>query len=444
MGFQCTRFAAMLCVVTTMRWLVCVLALLLTGLCDAAPGVVAVDVSGIVHPVTVEIVSRAIEQAQREHADALLIRLNTPGGLMEAMRETIEKIVASPIPVITYVTPSGGRAASAGFFILEAGDVAAMAPGTNTGAAHPVLMNGQMDPEMKRKVENDAAASLRSLTATRGRNSDLAQKAVLESQSFTEKEAQQNHLIELIARDERDLFQQLEGREVTRFDGRKQTLHLAGAAVTQYEPNLREKIVSAIADPNIALILIIGGALGIYAEFSSPGLIAPGIAGAISILLGLSAMSVLPINGTGVALLLLALTLFALEAKFVSHGILTLGGAVAMVLGAMLLIDSPLPELRIRWSVAISLAVPFALITSMLLTLVVRARANKVVTGPAAMLGEAGVAITMLAPSGKVQVHGEYWDAVAPPGIPLEPGSKVRITAVNGLRLAVKPDPSGE
>jgi membrane-bound serine protease (ClpP class) len=404
-----------------------------------------VDVTGVIHPVTVEIVSRAMEQARRENAGALLIRLNTPGGLMDAMRETIEKIVASPIPVITYVTPSGGRAASAGFFILEAGDVAAMAPGTNTGAAHPVLMGGgEMDAEMKRKVENDAAASMRSLTTKRGRNSELAQKAVLESKSFTEKEAQEDRLIELIARDEQDLFTQLEGREIVRFDGRKQTLHLAGASLTRYEPNLRERIVSAIADPNIALILIIIGALGIYVEFSSPGLIAPGIVGAIAVLLGLSAMSVLPINGTGVALLALALTLFVLEAKFVSHGILTLGGAVAMMLGAVLLVNSPLPELRIRWSVAISLALPFALITSMLLTLVLRARANKVVMGPDAMLGEAGVAITLLAPAGKVQVRGEYWDAVAPPGTHLEPGSKVRITAIDGLRLAVKPDTSGE
>src|SRR5262249_37835036 len=256
-----------------------------------APKVVAVDVNGIVHPVTVEIVGRAIDQAKAENADALLIRLNTPGGLMDAMRQTIEKIIASPVPVITYVTPSGGRSASAGFFLLEAGDVAAMAPGTNTGAAHPVLMSGQMDPEMKRKVENDAAASLRSLTAKRGRNSELAEKAVLESKSFTEKEALDNQLIELIARDEQDLFAQLEGRRITRFDGRTEVLHLKGAAVDAYQPNLRERIILAIADPNIALILIVLGALGIYIEFNSPGVIAPGVAGAIAILLGLSALS---------------------------------------------------------------------------------------------------------------------------------------------------------
>src|SRR5207244_2230405 len=251
-----------------MRQVICVLALLLTRAAFSAPKVVAVDVDGIVHPVTVEIVSRAIEQASREKADAILLRLNTPGGLMEAMRETVAKIVASPIPVITYVTPSGGRAASAGFFLLEAGDIAAMAPGTNTGAAHPVLMGGEMDADMKRKVENDASASLRSLTQKRGRNSALAEKAVMESKSFTEKEALDDHLIELIARDEQDLLAQLDGREVVRFDGRKQKLHLAGAAITVYQPNLRERIISAVADPNIALILIVVGALGIYVEFS--------------------------------------------------------------------------------------------------------------------------------------------------------------------------------
>jgi membrane-bound serine protease (ClpP class) len=427
-----------------MRWSACVVALLLARMSYAQPKVVAVDVDRIIHPVTVEILSRAIVQASKEKADAILIRLNTPGGLMDAMRQSIEKFVASPIPVITYVTPSGGRAASAGFFLLEAGDVAAMAPGANTGAAHPVLLSGQMDPEMKRKVENDAAASLRSLTQKRGRNSELAEKAVLESKSFTEKEALDGHLIELIARDQQDLLAQLDGREVTRFDGRKQKLRLAGAVVSDYEPNLRERIISAVADPNIALILIVLGALGVYAEFSSPGLIAPGVAGAISVLLGLSALSVLPISLTGAALLVLAFTLFVLEAKFTSHGILGAGGAVAMVLGAVLLVDSPLPELRVRLSVAIALAVPFAIITTVLLTLVMRARANKVVTGPDGMLGEPGVAVTELAPEGKVQVRGEFWNAVVQKGTIVAPGDKVHVVGIQGLQLAVKPDSKGE
>lgn len=416
------------------------LVFLLTRISYASPKVVAADVTGMIHPVTVEIVSGAIEQARRENADAVLLRLNTPGGLMDAMRETMEKIIASPVPVIAYVSPSGGRAASAGFFLLEACDIAAMAPSTNTGAAHPVLMTGQMDPEMKRKLENDAAATMRGVTTKRGRTSELADKAVRESESFTEKEALENRLIEVIAPNEQDLFKQLDGREIARFDGRKQTLHLAGAAVVDYEPNLRERIVSAIADPNIALVLIVIGALGIYLEFSAPGLIAPGVIGGIAVLLGLSALSVLPINWAGAGLIALGFAMFALEAKFLSHGVLTAGGAAALMLGAVLLVNSPVPELRVRWSTAIALALPFALITSMLLTLAVRARANKVITGPAGMLGETGVAVTLLAPAGKVRVRGEYWDATAPPGARLEPGARVRITAIDGLNLAVQPE----
>src|SRR5215471_15886431 len=218
-------------------------ALLVRRVCVAGP-VLAVDVDGVVHPVTVEILSSAIEQAKQQNATLLVVRLNTPGGLMDAMRETIEKILASPVPVVTYVTPSGGRAASAGFFLLEAGDVAAMAPGTNTGAAHPVLIGAQMDPIMKQKVEQDASALLRSITAKHGRNSALAEKAVLESKSFTSEEALAEHLIDLEAADERDLLAKLDGREIVRFDGRKQVLHIAGASVTVYEKTIRQKILA--------------------------------------------------------------------------------------------------------------------------------------------------------------------------------------------------------
>jgi membrane-bound serine protease (ClpP class) len=412
--------------------------MLLARMVHAAPRVLVLDVDGIVHPVTVEIVSRALDQAKRENAALILIRLNTPGGLMDAMRQTVEKIVASPVPVVTFVTPSGGRAASAGFFLLEAGDVAAMAPGTNTGAAHPIIMGTQMDPVMKQKVENDAAASLRSLVAKRGRNSALAEKAVIESKSFTEREALDNKLIELIARDDQDLLAQLDGREIIRFSGKKQVLRLNGATVVSYEKNLRQNILSAISDPNLALVLLVLGALGIYVEFSSPGLIVPGVGGAILALLGLSAISVLPINWLGAALLLLALSFFILEAKFATHGILGAGGAIAMVLGAMLLIDSPLPEMRIRLSTAVALAVPFSLITVFLVSLVVRARASKVVTGADGMIGETGQAIGELAPEGKVFVRGEYWNAVS--SVPLPAGASVRVTAIDKLKLSVEPD----
>jgi membrane-bound serine protease (ClpP class) len=405
----------------------------------AAPKVLAVDVDGMIHPVTAEILSRAIQQAKQEDCVLLLVRLNTPGGLMDAMRESIEELVAAPMPVVTFVAPSGARAASAGFFILEAGDVAAMAPGTNTGAAHPVLMGGEMDAVMKQKVENDAAASLRSIVGKRGRNSALAEKAIRESQSFTDKEALDNHLIELAANDARDLLDKLDGREVTRLNGTRVVLHTRGAAIEIYEKNLREKIISAIADPNLALVLLVLGALGIYVEFTSPGTIVPGILGAIMALLGLSALSVLPINWLGAALLLLAFALFILEAKFATHGILGAGGALSMVLGAVMLIDSPVPEMRIHLSTAVALALPFSLITMGLLSLVLRARHNKVVTGSEGMIGEIGTAVTPLAPEGRIFVRGEYWNAVAPAQVAA--GGRVRVVAIDRLKLTVEPMP---
>ncbi len=411
--------------------------LCLGGMLCAKPRVVAVDVDGVVHPITVEIVTRAIDQAQKEGARLVLIRLNTPGGLMEASRHTIERIVASPVPVATFVTPSGGRAASAGFFLLEAGDVAAMAPGTNTGAASPVAIGVEMDQVMRRKIESDAAASIRSLTAKRGRNSALAEKTVLEAKSFTEKEALDNKLIELIVKDDRALLDALNGREITRFDGTKVKLDLAGAEIVVYQKTVREAMVSSISDPNIAFILLILGALGLYVEFTNPGLILPGVAGGILALLGLAALSVLPINWGGVALLILAVALFILEAKFASHGILGAGGAVAMVLGALLLVEGP-PEMRIHLGTAIGVTLPFALITVFLVSLVLKARANKVVTGEAGMIGERGVARTALEPEGKIFVHGELWDAVC--STKLDAGARVRVVDVDGLTLRVEPD----
>lgn len=420
-----------------------VLALVIIPAARCAPKVMAVDVDGMVHPVTTEIVGSALAQAKRDGAELVIVRLNTPGGLMDAMRDTISEIIASPVPVVTYVEPSGSRAASAGFFILQAGDVAAMAPGTNTGAAHPVAMGGEMDAVMKQKVENDAAAYLRSICTKRGRNSALAETAVRESKSFTEREALDQRLIDLVAPNEADLLSMLNGRSITRFDGSKVALHTTGASVDVYQRTLRQKIIAAVADPNIALVLLVLGALGVYVEFSSPGLIAPGIVGAIMVLLGLSALSVLPINWLGAALLLLAFTLFVLEAKFTSHGILGIGGAVSMVLGAVLLVNGPIPEMRVHWSTAIGLALPFSAITVMLLSLVVRARHNKVVTGVEGMVGTVGSAITELAPEGKVFVRGEYWDAVAPR--PVAAGAQVRIKAIEKLKLTVEPveDSSG-
>ncbi len=429
--------------VTLALWLLAAMPLTIAAPASNAPRsqpkAVFADIGGMVHPVTTEIVSSAIEMAKRDGASVIVLRLNTPGGLMDAMRDAIQLILGSPIPVITYVAPSGGRSASAGFFILESGDLAAMAPGTNTGAAHPVAMGGDMDAVMKEKVENDAAAYMRSICTKRGRNAALAETAVRESKSFTEAEAMNQHLIDLIAPNDRALLDAIDGRAITRFDGTTATLHTAGASIETYEPSWRQKIVSAIADPNIALILLIVGALCVYIEFTSPGLIAPGVIGAICVLLGLSALSVLPISWLGAGLLALAFTLFVLEAKFASHGVLAVGGAISMVLGAVMLVDSPLPEMRIHWATAIGITIPFAAITVFLLSLALRARRMKVDTGAEGMIGEVGAAITELAPAGKVFVHGEYWDAISLR--PAAQGARVKVTGINNLTLTVEPVP---
>jgi membrane-bound serine protease (ClpP class) len=402
--------------------------------------VLQLDVTGIVHPVTVEIIRSALAQAEAEHADAVILRLSTPGGLLDSTREIVEQIFHSPIPVIMWVGPSGARAASAGFFLLEAGDVAAMAPGTNSGASHPVSGSGtDLDSVMNQKVENDTAALMRTIAGHRGRNVDAAEKTVRSSASYTDREALDQHLVDLVAADPAALLRALDGREITRFDGRRQTLHFgAGTAIELFEPGIRQRILSAIADPNIALLLLVIGALGVYAEFSAPGMVLPGVLGAISLLLGLAALAMFPIDWLGAALLIMGLAFFVLEAKFATHGILTVGGATALMLGALMLIDAPDAALRIRFSVALALTIPFALITSFLLSIAVRARRNKVVTGVEAMPGQAGVAVGEINPSGTVMVHGEYWGAMSASRI--GPAERVRVTGVQGLTLQVEPE----
>jgi len=410
--------------------------LLALAMCAQAQRIIAVNVDGMIHPVTAEIIGHAIDQATSENASAVLLRLNTPGGLIDASREITSKIVASRVPVIAYVTPSGGRAASAGFFLLEASDVAAMAPGTNTGASSPVLMNGEMDAVMRNKIENDTSAWLRSIVLKRGRNVDLAETTVRQAKAFSDKEALDNHLIDRIAPDEHALLAGLNGVTIKRFNGSEEVLHTAGAEVVDYQPTMRERIIAAIADPNIGFILLVVGALGVYVEFSSPGLIFPGIAGGILVLLGLSSLSVLPINWVGAALLILGVSLFVLEAKFASHGILGIGGTVAMVLGATLLINGP-PEMRIHLSTALSVTIPFALITMFLVSLVIRARQNKAVMGLNTLVNQIAEARTPLAPSGTVFVQGEYWNAESE--VPVEKGGQVRVVSVEGLKLHVSP-----
>jgi membrane-bound serine protease (ClpP class) len=408
---------------------------------EPAPLILRVSLDGPIHPVTAEIIRNSIAQAQAQRAQLILIRLNTPGGLLDATREIVEEIVASPVPVVAYVAPSGGRAASAGFFLLEAADVAAMAPGTNTGAASPVLLGQTMDPILRAKEENDLAALLRGLTVRRGRNSELAEKAVREAKAFSDIEAMNGRLIDLQADNELQLIDKLNGREIQRFNGRKQTLRLTGARLREVQLSWREEIFKLIADPNIGFILLVLGVLGIYTEYISPGLIFPGVAGLVALVLGLSSLAVLSINWAGAALLVVAIAFFVLEVKFTSHGVLGAGGTVAMILGAVILVNGP-PELRIHWITALAVALPIAMISVFLTSMAFKTRQSKVLTGTSALLDEVGTARTSLTPFGQVFIRGEYWQAVG--SVNIDKGSRVRVRRVEGLKLYVDPLPDTE
>ncbi|HWG87603.1 MAG TPA: nodulation protein NfeD, partial [Candidatus Acidoferrales bacterium] len=364
--------------------------------------------------------------------------LRTPGGLMSSMEDIIHKILSSQVPVIIYVTPSGSGAASAGFFILESADVAAMAPGTNTGAAHPVWGDGRsMDPVMKEKVENYAASLMRSYVSKRGRNVEVAESAVRQSKAFTADEALSQHLIDYIAKDDADLFRQLDGKTITRFDGSKVVLHLANQPVRVYEMTLREQILSVLMDPNITLLLLAIGLLCIYFEFNHPGAVVPGAVGFIAVLLAIYALDMLPFRTISLVLIICAFGFFALEAKFQTHGVLAIGGAVMMILGSLLLVDGPIPQMRVRWWTALSVSIPLAVITVFLMTIALRARRNKVVMGEEGLIGEIGTVRSALTPAGKVFVRGELWDAVANANV--EIGQPVVIRYVKDLVLHVEP-----
>lgn len=399
--------------------------------------VLKIYINDAIQPVTTEYIARAVEVATANHDEAILIEMNTPGGLVDSTREIINKIVASPVPVIVYVTPSGSRAASAGILILEAADIAAMAPGTNAGAAHPVTLFGKPDETMMKKIENDVAAFMRSVAAKRGRNVELAESAVRESKSFTEQEALDKKLIDYVASDENDLFRQISGKSFKRFDGTAATLTLIGQPVRDYQMTLKEQILSYIMDPNITLIILMVGALCLYVEFNHPGAVVPGTIGVIFIVLAAFAMHWLPIRYAALAMILVAFALFAAEAKFASHGVLTTGGIVLLTLGGLLLVDGPIPEMRVRFITSLAVSIPLGLITAFLMTIAVRARRNKVVTGAEGLIGEIGVAQSALAPAGKVVVHGEFWDAVST--IPVPAGEQIIVRKVDGLTLRVDP-----
>jgi membrane-bound serine protease (ClpP class) len=404
----------------------------------SAADVLKIVVDDTIQPVTAERVERALDQAAAHKDDAVLIELNTPGGLLDSTREIIKKILASPVPVIIYVTPSGSRAASAGFFILESADVAAMAPGTNTGAAHPVTLGGgQMDSVMKEKIENDTAALMRSIVSKRGRNVDIAETAVRQSKSFTDSEALSQRLIDYVAANEQDLFRQIASKPVKRFDGQTVTLNLVGKSEHVLEATLKERILSYIMDPNVAFILLAIGALALYAEFNHPGAVIPGTVGVVFILLAIFALNLLPTRFAAVVMILASFVLFALEAKFATHGVLAIGGITTLVIGGLLLVDAPIPEMRVKLGTALAVSIPLGAITVFLMSIALRARRNKVVTGAEGLVGEVAIAQTELAPAGKVFVHGELWDAVSAGNVPA--GEKVVVKKVDGLQLQVEP-----
>lgn len=412
--------------------------LLLTFTPQAPADVLKLVINDTIHPITEEYIGRALELAKLQKADAVIIELRTPGGLVTSTRGIVEKILASEVPVVVYVTPSGGYAASAGFFILQAADVAVMAPGTNTGAAHPIMGGGEkMDDVLKGKMANDSAAFMRSFVAKRGRNVEVAESAVLQSKSFTEQEALDKKVIDLVAKDQADLLTQLHGRSVKRFNGNTVTLRVAGKPVHLFEMTLKQKIMAFLMDPNVAYILFSIGMLALYAEFNNPGAVLPGVVGLICVLLGVFAFNLLPVRFAAVAMIVGAFILFALEVKFSSHGILGIGGTVMMVLGALLLVDAPIPEMRIKIWTALAVSVPIALISIFLMTIALRAHQNKVVTGMEGMLGQIGTVQTPLMPKGKVFVFGETWNAVAP--TPVAAGARVVVKKVEGLQLEVEP-----
>ena len=360
----------------------CIAFSILLTLLAAAPAfansVVKIRVDDTIQPISAEYVDRAIEHARQTNADAVLIELHTPGGLVDSTREIIQKILSSPVPVIVYVAPSGANAASAGFFILESADVAAMAPGTNTGAAHPVVLGGEkIDDVMKAKMENDSAAFMRSFVGPRGRNVQLAESAVRESKSWTDQEALKDHLIDVVARDQSDLFQQLEGRTVKRFNGTEQKLHLVGDSVDELPMTLRQRILDFLLDPNIAFIVLAIGALALYAEFNHPGAVVPGVVGIVFILLALFALNLLPTRYASFTLIIAAFVLFVLEAKFATHGILGLGGVVLLTLGGLLLVDGPIPQMRVSIWTSLAVSIPFGAITVFLMSIAIRPAVTK-------------------------------------------------------------------
>jgi len=407
----------------------------------AAPSVLVGKIDGAIGPATALYVERLLRDAHAQGAVCVVLRMDTPGGLSAAMRDVIQAILASPVPVATYVYPGGAHAASAGALIALAAHVSAMAPGTNMGAAHPVSIGPTGHPDdaadhiMEEKVTNDAAAYARSIAARRGRNVEWAERVVRESISSTAEEALAERVIDLVAPDLDHLLRGLDGR-VVETDSGAVTLHTAGARVVDAPPSFREQFLARISEPNIAYLLLLAGIFGIFFELQNPGAILPGVVGAIALLTATFALQMLPINWTGLALIAIAIVLFVLEVKIASHGALTIGGVVAMLVGSIMLIDSPLPFMRVSLSVIIPAVAFTALFFLFAVGMGVRAQRRRVTTGNEGLVGEAGVAKTAVHEEGSVFVHGEFWNARSDD--PIAAGTPVVVVGVDGMRVSVR------
>ncbi len=404
------------------------------------PGVVVkLTIHDTIQPITADYLQRGLREAAALHAQAVIVSMGTPGGLLESTRVMVQAIENSPVPVIVFISPTGSRAGSAGFFLLEAADVAAMAPGTNAGAAHPIVEGRQLDPVLKEKIENDAAAFLRSYSGRRGRNVEAAEDAVRNSKSYSDEEALKLKLIDLVTADDASLLAALDGREIHRFDGTTQTLHLQGASILTTSPSLRERLLSKLANPDVAVLLLVLGGLLIYLEFNVPGTVVPGSIGTLFVVLGLFGLNLLPVRHTAIVLLIAAAVLMLLESKFTSHGVLALAGIVSLVVGLATLVDGPIPELRVHTSTALGAGLGFGAISFGLAWIALRARRSKVLTGPQAMIGGTAIVRTPLSPTGQVEIRGELWQASLRGPTSLAPGSAVSVRAVEGLVLIVEP-----
>ncbi len=393
-------------------------------------------VSEVITPPIAEYVIKSIKNAAETGAEAIVIQLDTPGGLDLAMRDIIKEMLNASVPVVVYVSPSGARAASAGVLITISAHVAAMAPGTNIGAAHPVAMGlGKADETMMEKVENDAVAYGRGIAEQKGRNADWVEEAIRKSVSVTAEEALKLKVIDVIAADMNDLLAKIDGREVKLVSGTK-VLKTKGAEINKLEMGFREKVLITISNPNVAYILFLLGLAGLYFEFSSPGVVLPGIIGGISLILAFFAFQTLPVNYAGVLLIILAVILFIAEIKVVSHGVLTMGGVVSLILGSIMLFESPEPALRVSWSVLIPAVVIVSLFFVGVITIAVRAQMRKVVTGGEGMIGALGEAASAVHEKGKVFIRGEYWNAFSK--TPIEKGKKVQVVDVKDLKIEVE------